>query len=83
MILLDTHMWYWWVDDQKKLSPQQLQHLLANESSGLGVSVISCWEIAKLVSSPLIAGPPFAGLDDVGLGISRLSSAANDSRHRH
>ena len=50
MILLDTHIWYRWVDEQAKLTSQQLQHLQTNELTGLGVSVISCWEIAKLVS---------------------------------
>ncbi len=50
MILLDTHIWYRWVDQQVKLTPRQMHHLQVNESTGLGVSVISCWEIAKLVS---------------------------------
>jgi PIN domain nuclease of toxin-antitoxin system len=50
MILLDTHIWYRWVDEQAKLTPKQLRHLQDNEPTGLGVSIISCWEIAKLVS---------------------------------
>ena len=50
MILLDTHVWYWWVNDPAKLSAPQVQHLKGHESTGLGVSVISCWEIAKKVS---------------------------------
>lgn len=50
MILLDTHIWYWWVDQPGKLSAAQRKHLQDNEPFGLGVSVISCWEIAKLVS---------------------------------
>ncbi len=50
MILLDTHIWYWWVEQPQKLSASQTKHLQTNEPLGLGVSIISCWEIAKLVS---------------------------------
>jgi PIN domain nuclease of toxin-antitoxin system len=50
MILLDTHIWYWWVDQPQNLSAAQTKYLKDNEPLGLGVSVISCWEIAKLVS---------------------------------
>jgi PIN domain nuclease of toxin-antitoxin system len=47
MILLDTHIWHWWVDDPAKLSATQMKHVKDNEPFGLGVSVMSCWEIAK------------------------------------
>lgn len=50
MILLDTHMWVRWVDQQGKLTSKQSQHLKSHEATGLGVSVVSCWEVAKLVS---------------------------------
>jgi len=49
MIVLDTHTWVWWVHDAQRLSPAQTQALQANESDVIGVSAISCWEIAKLV----------------------------------
>lgn len=49
MIILDTHIWIWWVDEHPKLSRQNREHIEANQASGLGVSIISCWEIAKLV----------------------------------
>lgn len=49
MIILDTHIWIWWVDDNPKLSTQNRQLIKANQASGLGISIISCWEIAKLV----------------------------------
>ncbi|NER03803.1 MAG: type II toxin-antitoxin system VapC family toxin [Okeania sp. SIO3C4] len=49
MIILDTHIWIWWVDENPKLSPQNLEIIEANKVSGLGISIISCWEIAKLV----------------------------------
>lgn len=49
MIILDTHIWIWWVDDNPKLSIHNRQLIKANQASGLGISIISCWEIAKLV----------------------------------
>ena len=49
MILLDTHIWVWWVDDNQQLV-DRLRHLIQdNVSTGLEVSAISCWEVAKLV----------------------------------
>jgi PIN domain nuclease of toxin-antitoxin system len=49
VILLDTHIWVWWVQDDPRLKAAQRILLTANETSGLGISVISCWEVAKLV----------------------------------
>lgn len=49
MIILDTHIWIWWVDENAKLLPENLAIIQAHQASGLGISVISCWEIAKLV----------------------------------
>lgn len=49
MILLATHIWVWWVDESPQLSERHTQLIQDNESSGLGVSAISCWEVAKLV----------------------------------
>jgi PIN domain nuclease of toxin-antitoxin system len=49
MIILDTHIWIWWVDDSPRL-PERLRELIDTyQPSGLGVSIFSCWEIAKLV----------------------------------
>lgn len=49
MILLDTHIWVWWAGRTERLNERVTQLLVANEQEGLGVSVISCWEVAKLV----------------------------------
>jgi len=49
VILLDTHIWVWWVHDDTRLPDSYRVYLRANELQGLGVSIISCWEIAKLV----------------------------------
>ena len=45
MILLDTHIWYWWAGGFSKLTAHHRQ--LIDDADELGVSVISCWEIAK------------------------------------
>ena len=49
MIILDTHIWIWWIDENPKLSVKNREIIQANQTSGLGISIISCWEIAKLV----------------------------------
>ena len=49
MIVLDTHIWVWWVHEDEGLTQTQAEAIEANETSVIGVSAISCWEIAKLV----------------------------------
>ena len=50
MILMDTHVWVWWVQDDPAMPQQMREQLERNESGGLGVSVISCLEVARLVA---------------------------------
>lgn len=49
MILLDTHIWIWWVLGSHRLKPSHEERLREAEGEGLGVSIMSCWEVAKLV----------------------------------
>lgn len=49
MIVLDTHIWIWWVQGDKRLTNGQIQAIRENEGGSIGVSAISCWEVAKLV----------------------------------
>src|SRR5215212_8619453 len=49
MIVLDTHIWVWWVHDDAKLPPAHKAYIQAHETEGLAISAISCWEVAKLV----------------------------------
>ena len=49
MILLDTHIWVWWIDDNQQLVDRPRHLIQDNVHSGLEVSAISCWEVAKLV----------------------------------
>ncbi|MGJ3247215.1 MAG: type II toxin-antitoxin system VapC family toxin [Elainellaceae cyanobacterium] len=51
MIVLDTHIWIWWVDNSPRLTQRQRQWIQEYQPQGLGVSIISCWEIAKLVEN--------------------------------
>mgnify|MGYP002626284905 CR=1 FL=1 len=48
MILLDTHIWVWWISNSSQLSRDH-RVLLSELTKSLAVSIISCWEIAKLV----------------------------------
>lgn len=49
MIILDTHIRVWWVHGDARLNEKQVGWLEENEAEGLGLSIISCWEVAKLV----------------------------------
>jgi PIN domain nuclease of toxin-antitoxin system len=49
MIVLDTHIWVWWVNGDTQLTQEYQEYVQQQESQGLGISIISCWEIAKLV----------------------------------
>ena len=48
MIVLDTHIWIWWVHGDERLSGRQAEVIAAQESDSIGISAISCWEAAKL-----------------------------------
>ena len=49
MILLDTHIWVWWVSQPDRLQPAHRELLAVGADRSFGVSIISCWEVAKLV----------------------------------
>jgi len=49
MIILDTHIWVWWVDNNTRLTPKYRQWIQEYQQQGLGVSIVSCWEVAKLI----------------------------------
>jgi PIN domain nuclease of toxin-antitoxin system len=57
VIVLDTHIWIWWVHGDSALSASTRLLLDSAEQTGLGVSAISCWEIAKLVERERLALP--------------------------
>lgn len=43
-MLLDTHAWVWWISSPEKLSPAAREAV--EDAHELGVSPISCWELA-------------------------------------
>lgn len=47
MIIIDTHIWIWWVQGDSRLTQQHQAYIEA--ADGLGISLYSCWEVAKLV----------------------------------
>ena len=74
VILIDTHIWVWWILDAARLRENQRQALVNRGNDRIGVSVISCWEIAKLaqlgqlqlpgsVSAWLAAALRYPGID--------------------
>lgn len=50
-MLIDTHIWVWWVNGDAQLRPEHAATLAAAQTSGIEVSIISCWEVAKLVEN--------------------------------
>ena len=49
MVVLDTNVWIWWTEDPDRLNALQLAAIISNEDDVIGVSAISCWEIAKQI----------------------------------
>jgi PIN domain nuclease of toxin-antitoxin system len=49
VILLDTHIWVWWVSRPERLQRRHRDLLELGTDRIFGVSIISCWEVAKLV----------------------------------
>ncbi len=51
MIVLDTHVWVWWLSESQALSPK-VQKLLteAQAKQAIFISSISVWEVAQLAS---------------------------------
>lgn len=58
MIVIDTHIWVWWVqNDTTRLTVKYQQWLQENQNNGIGVSIVSCWEVAKLVEKGRLTLP--------------------------
>jgi len=48
LIVLDTHAWVWWVGETGDLSLAAEGSI--SEAEAIGISTISCWEVAMLVA---------------------------------
>lgn len=58
MIVLDTHVWLWWLHDPARLSPAADKLIKQEQESGaLLISAISVWEVAVKVQSGKLAIP--------------------------
>lgn len=58
MIVLDTHIWLWWLHDPARLSlPADKLIKQEQESGALLISAISVWEVAVKVQSGKLAIP--------------------------
>ena len=49
MIVLDTHIWVWWVHGDSRLTSSHSQLIDDNEDDEIGICSISLCEVAKLV----------------------------------
>ena len=49
MIVLDTHIWFYFINDGPEKLPAEVRKAI-RDNDVLGVSIISCWEIAMLVA---------------------------------
>lgn len=58
-LLLDTHIWIWYLLGDKRLSPN-LQNLIAQETTELWLSSISIWETLILAEKGRISLQPDA-----------------------
>jgi PIN domain nuclease of toxin-antitoxin system len=67
MVILDTHILIWYVDDElrNKLSDAQLRSIAQNIDDNLGVSIVSLWEIAiKFKLGKIVLGGGKISLSD-------------------
>ena len=56
MIVLDTHVWLWWLHDPARLSPAADKLIQQEQVSGtILISAISVWEVAIKVQSGKLA----------------------------
>jgi len=68
VIVLDTHVWLWWLAEPSKLSPAARRAI--DDAETIGVSTISGWEVAMLVEKGRIS------LDrDVGVWVRQAAAA--------
>lgn len=81
MILLDTHVWVWWVHDADAIPAGLRADLELSAEHGFAVSAISCWEVAKLVERGRMELPSDIhdwfdlALDRSGVSVIALSPA--------
>lgn len=84
MILLDTHIWVWWVQGDERLTTQHKSLLYTYQPDGLGISLYSCWEVAKLVEYKRLTLPcSIEQWFGKSASLSWLSAIGTDASYRH
>ena len=48
MIVLDTHVWLWWVSDPGRFSTAAARAI--KRADGIGIAAVSCFEVATVVA---------------------------------
>ena len=51
MILIDTHIWIWWLTESSSLKQEHRDFLNKLTSDDIAISIISVWEVAKAVEN--------------------------------
>jgi PIN domain nuclease of toxin-antitoxin system len=64
MIIMDTHIWLWWVNEEIDFLGQVRNDLIQNEEM-VAVSAISCFEVAWLDAHNRIELPSDDDIEDV------------------
>jgi PIN domain nuclease of toxin-antitoxin system len=77
LVVLDTHAWIWWADGGRRLSRAAARSIdRAQARSGLWLSMISVWEIAKKVEKRrLVLDRPLDEWLDLALALPGLQVA--------
>jgi PIN domain nuclease of toxin-antitoxin system len=73
MIILDTHIWVWWNQGDKKLAVNQREVINESQENGIGVCTISLLEIARLVKQGRLTLPlPTQQWFDIALALKGI-----------
>lgn len=56
MIVLDTHIWVWWVHGDSRLSNSHAELTQDHENDEIGICTISLWEVANAIESTQLPG---------------------------
>jgi PIN domain nuclease of toxin-antitoxin system len=50
MIMLDTHIWVWWIHNDSQLTDKQREFIQKYEDEGLGVSIFFAGKLPSLLN---------------------------------
>jgi PIN domain nuclease of toxin-antitoxin system len=79
VLVLDTHAWIWWAGAPRKLSAAARRAI--DEAETIGVSAISCWEVATLVRrARLVLDRPASDWVALASVLPRLSVVPIDAK---